>query len=313
MTNYKDYYAILGVDRNASQKEIKRAYRKLARKYHPDVNPGDKAAEERFKEINEAYEVLGDETRRKQYDQLGQQYQQWQQMGGQGSVPWEELFRQAGGGNVQYEFSGGNGDSFFDILNAFFGGGMGGTRTQTRVRQTAVRGRDIEQEVTITLEEAYHGTRRDFNRAGRRLSVSIPPGAKTGTRVRVSGKGEAGYSGGQPGDLYLVVKVKDHPVYERQGDDLIRDWPLDLYTAVLGGEVEIPTLGGTVRLKVPPGTQSGQKFRLAGRGMPRLGKQGQYGDLYVRMMVQVPKNLTAREKELFEQLAALRQGKQQST
>lgn len=306
MTNYKDYYDALGVSRDADQKAIKRAYRKLARQYHPDVNPGDKKAEERFKDINEAYEVLGDEEKRKQYDRLGSQYQQWQQMGGQGNVPWDDLFRQAGGGtNAQYEFSGG--DSFFDILNAFFGGGMGGTRTQTRTRQPmSTRGRDIEQPVKITLQEAYHGTRRDFNRSGRRLSVSIPPGARTGSRVRVSGKGESGYNGGPPGDLYLVVTLQDDPTYERDGDNLVREWPLDLYTAVLGGEVEVPTLGGNVRLKVPSGTQSGQKFRLTGRGMPRLGKPQEHGDLFVRMLVQVPKDLDEDEIALFEQLSRLR-------
>ncbi len=303
MTNYKDYYAILGVGRDADQKEIKRVYRKLARQLHPDVNPGDKASEDRFKEINEAYEVLGDEQKRKQYDQLGSQYQQWQQMGGQGNVPWEDLFRQAGGQNAQYEFSGG--DNFFDILNSFFSGGMGGARTQTRTRPAAAqRGRDIEQEVTISLEEAYRGARRDFNRSGRRLSVAIPRGARTGSRVRVSGKGESGYTGGAPGDLYLVVTVADDPVYERNGDDLTREWPLDLYTAVLGGEVDVQTLGGKVRLKVPPGTQSGQKFRLTGRGMPRLGQPDSHGDLYVRMMVQVPRQLNDQDRKIFEDLAA---------
>ncbi len=307
MTNYKDYYNILGVERSADQKDIKRAYRKLARQYHPDVNPGDKAAEDRFKDINEAYEVLGDDEKRKQYDRLGSQYQQWQQMGGQGSVPWEDLFRQAGGQqNIQYDMNGT--DSFADILNAFFSGGMGGARGgRQRTRQAAgMRGRDIEQEVRISLHEAYHGTRRDFNRNGRRLSVAIPPGAKTGSRVRVAGKGESGYAGGPPGDLFLVVTVADDPTYERSGDDLTREWPLDLYTAVLGGEVEVPTLAGSVRLKVPPGTQSGQKFRLAGRGMPRLNQSGSHGDLYVRMLVQVPTHLTDREKELFEELSGLK-------
>ncbi|MBN2471785.1 MAG: J domain-containing protein [Anaerolineae bacterium] len=303
MTNYKDYYEVLGVGRDASQKDIKRTYRKLARKYHPDVNPGDKAAEERFKEINEAHEVLGDEEKRKQYDRLGSQYQQWQRSGGQGSVPWEDIFQQAGGGGAQYDFSGS--DSFMDILNAFFSGGMGGTRQQARQRTAPVKGRDIEQEVLITLEEAYSGTRRDFNRNGRRLSVNIPPGARTGTRVRVSGKGESGYSGGPPGDLYLVVKVKDHPVYQRDGDDLTRELSLDLFTAVLGGEIEVPTLSGAVRLKIPPGTQSGQKFRLSSRGMPRLRNQRENGDLYVRMMVQVPKHLNEEQRALFERLASL--------
>ncbi len=322
MTDYKDYYKILGVSRDASEKEIKRAYRKLARKYHPDVNPGDKKAEERFKAINEAYEVLSDKEKRAQYDQLGSQYQQWQRMGGQGNVPWEDLMRQAGfggtgGGNVRYEFHTGGGDAggFSDFFEMLFGGlgGFGGT-TQTRTRprtrrRTPIRGQDLEHEVTISLEEAYHGTTRVFDYNGKRLTVHIPPGAKTGTRVRLSGKGGEGYAGGEAGDLYLKVQVADHPVYERKGDDLYRDFTIDLYTAVLGGEVRIPTLGGDVRLKIPPGTQSGQKFRLAGRGMPHLRNPEKHGDLYVRVLIGVPKDLTPEERQLFEKLAAMRAGR----
>jgi curved DNA-binding protein len=304
MTNYKDYYDVLGVSRGSSEKDIKKAYRKLARQYHPDVNPGDKASEERFKEINEAYEVLSDADKRAQYDRLGSQYQQWQRTGGQGSVPWEDLMRQAGGGGgASYDFGGG--DSFFDILNAFFGGGRARQQQQQSSR-VGPRGRDIEQEVMISLEEAYNGTSRAFNRNGRRLTVNIPPGARTGTRVRLSGKGESGYSGGQPGDLFLVVKVQDHPQYERKDNDLYRDVPVDVYTAVLGGEVNVPTLAGNVRLKVPPGTQSGQKFRLNGRGMPHLRDKHAHGDLFARVLIQIPRDLTDEERELFHRLSSLR-------
>jgi curved DNA-binding protein len=304
MTSYKDYYETLGVSRDASEKDIKKAYRKLARQLHPDVNPGDKKAEERFKDINEAYEVLSDKEKRAQYDRLGSQYQQWQRTGGQGNVPWEDLMRQAGGASAQYDFGGG--DSFFDILNTFFGmGGRGRQQQQTQTR-APIRGRDVEQEVTISLEEAYHGATRAFNRNGRRLSVNIPPGARTGTRVRLSGKGESGYAGGQPGDLFLVVSVQDGPQYERRDDDLYRDVMVDVYTAVLGGEVNVPTMSGSVRLKIPPGTQSGQRFRLSGRGMPRLREKDAHGDLYVRVLIQVPRNLSEDERQLFQRLADMR-------
>ncbi len=313
MAEYKDYYRILGVNRDADGKEIKKAYRKLARQHHPDVNPGDKKAEERFKEINEAYEVLSDPEKRARYDQLGSQYQQWQRTGGQGNIPWEDLLRQAGFGpmgGVEYrEYPGGAGvGGFSDFFEMMFGG-LGGTtsrRGEPRVRQAPRNGRDIDFEVTITLEEAFHGVTRVLDRAGQKLSVRIPPGAKTGTRIRLGGKGEEGYAGGQPGDLFLVVKVQDDPNYERRGDDLYRDIYIDLYTAVLGGEVRVPTLGGDVRLRIPPGTSSGKTFRLAGRGMPILRSPNRYGDLYARVLVRVPERLTDEERALFERLAGLR-------
>lgn len=317
MAQYQDYYDVLGVDRGASEKELKKAYRKLARQYHPDVNPGDKQSEERFKAINEAYEVLSDADKRAQYDRLGRQYHEWQRMGGQGNVPWEDLMRQAGfnGGNVHYEQYGGPSGGFSDFFDMLFGGlggfgSSGGSRGTSRGRTRAstrapIHGRDIEHEVTITLEEAYRGTERILNRGDKQLTVRIPPGAKTGTRVRVSGKGEGGYDGGQPGNLYLSVRVADHPQYERQDDDLYREIEVDVYTAVLGGELRVPTLAGDVRLKIPPGTQSGQKFRLAGRGMPRL-RGGSKGDMYVVVQIQVPKDLSEEERKLYERLAALR-------
>lgn len=308
---YKDYYKILGVDRNASDEEIKKTYRKLALKYHPDKNPDDASAEERFKEINEAYEVLGDSKKRVKYDQLGSSYKAWERTGRDpGNFDWSQWASGfPGGGNVHVEvgdlgdmFGGGG---FSDFFNAIFGGGAaqaaGGFGRQAR---TARRGRDIEQPIAISLTEAYSGTDRTIQRDGRRLEVSIPPGSRTGTRVRVSGKGEPGAAGS--GDLYLRVKVEDDPRFKRQRDDLRTKVNVDLYTAVLGGEVELPTLGGDVILTVPPGSQPGQTFRLKGRGMPSLKDPSKRGDLFAELIVNLPERLSDRERELFDELAALK-------
>jgi curved DNA-binding protein len=321
---YRDYYEILGVDRNASEKDIKRAYRKLAREFHPDVNPGDKAAEEKFKEINEAHEVLGDPEKRSKYDQLGANWRQWQSTGHDpGNFDWSQWF--AGGtpgsrpGGVRVEWSGDIGDlfggggagGFSDFFSAIFGG-MGGTRnTDTRfgggTRQRAMRGQDLEARAEITLEEAAQGTTRTLERDdGRKIRVKIPAGARTGSKIRVSGKGNPGYGGSSPGDLYLNIHVRPHPIFERNGDDLRCDVTVDLYTAVLGGEVQVDTLNGKVSLKIPPGTNSGKTFRLRGKGMPNPRKPKQRGNLLATVQVQVPQKLSARERDLFEELAQLR-------
>ncbi len=304
---YKDYYRILGVNRNASQEEIKRAYRRLARQFHPDVNPGDKAAEERFKEINEAYQVLSDPQKRRQYDVLGSGWRQWQRGAAPGGFEdfARQWFSQAGPG-VQYvdlEDLFGRG-SLADLLEMFFN--VGRPRARTAYRR-ARRGRDMEVAVELTLEEACHGATRRIRRGdGRVITAKIPPGARTGSRIRLSGQGEPGRGGGPPGDLFLTITVKPHPVFRQEGDDLRRDLDLDLYTAVLGGEVTVETLDGPVRLKIPPGTSSGKIFRLRGKGMPRPGKPDRRGDLYVVARVQVPSRLSARERKLFEELARLR-------
>jgi len=306
---YKDYYKILGVDRNASEKEIKQAYRRLARKYHPDVNksPG---AEERFKEINEAYQVLSDPEKRRKYDQLGDSWYRWQQQGAPGGFDWSEWITGfPGGGRVRVEYGdlgdlfgrGGLG-GFSEFFESIFGG-MGGPRTGQRMR---AKGQDYEQPVEITLEEAFHGTTRILQRDGQRLEVKIPPGVKTGSRVRMAGQGGPGIGGGPRGDLYLKIKVLPHPDFERKGDDLYRDVDVDLYTAVLGGEVRVPTLDGDVMLKIPAGTSGGRVFRLRGKGMPKLRNPRERGDLYVTVRIRVPRNLTPRERELFSQLARLR-------
>ncbi len=309
---YKDYYKVLGVPENADAKTIKSAFRRLARKYHPDANPSDPNAEERFKEINEAYEVLSDPQKRTKYDQIRRSYQQWQRMGGApGGFDWSQWVSGAPGG-VHVEF-GDAGDLFSEFFRAIFGGmgasprgGMGFEDLfSSRMRSTARRGQDLIAEADITLEEAYHGTTRLLSVNGQRLQVKIPAGARTGTRIRLAGKGAPGL-GGQPGDLYIKVNVQEDPRFRREGDDLYTDVLIDLYTAVLGGEVQIPTMTGNVMLKINPGTQPGQLIRLRGKGMPHLRKKDTYGDLYVRVNVEIPTNLSAKERALFKELANIR-------
>ncbi len=303
---YRDYYQILGIDRNASNKDIQKAFRRLARQYHPDVNPGDKYAEERFKEISEAYEVLSDEKKRKKYDQLGHSYRQWEQMGGKpGGFDWS---RWTGGqpGGYRVEFTNADmsaGDLFSEFFRNIFGGGAG--RQQRSARQS-IQGQNLEVIVQISLEDAYQGVMRSVQAGRRQLNVKIPAGARSGTRVRLRGQGEPGYAGGRPGDLDVIVQVLDHPLFRRDGDDLHLDLKVPLYTAVLGGSIEVPTLGGGGSLRIPAGTQSGQVFRLRGKGMPRLRQQDAFGDLYAHVLVQVPTDLTEKETALFRQLASLR-------
>ena len=319
----KDYYNILGVKRDASEQEIKRAYRRLARQYHPDVNPGDKSAEAKFKEINEAHEVLSDKEKRQKYDQFGDQFAR--------AAGQRGPYRDFGQGGAQtFHFEQGNLDSLFgDLFQGF------GARTSRRGRPR--RGRDIEYPAEITLEEAYHGTNRILNLESeescsscggtgviqnvpcstcrgsgtatrlRQLEVKIPPGVKDGSRVRMAGKGEPGYAGGSSGDLYLVTSVKPHRLFERKGDDLYVEVPIPLTIAVLGGEVQVPSLKGKLALKIPPETQNGRAFRLAGQGMPHLSNSSR-GDLLARVKVVLPTGLSAEEKKLFEQLDQLRPG-----
>ncbi len=313
--DYRDYYKILGVDKNASEKEIRSAYRRLARKYHPDVNPGDAKAEERFKEINEAHEVLSDKEKRSKYDRLGADWQRWQQAGGQpGDFDWGRWTTARPGqrGNVRYatpedlqDLFGGSG-IFSDFFSQVFGGmgagpGAGGFQQQVRSQ----RGQNYEQPVQITLLEAYHGTTRILQKDGQRFEVKIPAGSKTGTRVRMTGHGGQGVAGGQAGDLHLVVEVTPDPRFERKGNDLHTTVSADLYTLVLGGEVRVPTLTGDVVLTVPEGTQSGRTFRLRGKGMPHLRKPTQHGDIYAKVEVRLPKRLTPKQRELFEELRKL--------
>jgi len=306
---YKDYYKVLGVERSASEKEIKQAFRRLARQCHPDVNPGDKGAEERFKEINEAYEVLSDPEKRSRYDQLGADWQRWQQTGGRpGDFDWSRWTagRRGAGVDVRY----GTPDDLRDLFGAdspfsdFFGQIFGGTAAggagfRPQVRRQ--RSQEIEQPVEIGLQEAYQGTKRILQIGSQRLEVKIPAGARTGTRVRISGA-SGGAGSGQAGDLYLKVVVAPDPRFERKGDDLYASVTVDLYTLVLGGEVRVPTMEGEVVLSIPAETQSGRTFRLHGKGMPHLEKPGKQGNLYARVEARLPVRLTPRQRELFEEL-----------
>lgn len=306
--DYKDYYKILGVDKRASEREIKQAYRKLARQYHPDLNPGNKQAEEKFKSINEAYEVLSDPEKRRKYDQLGTNYFRWQQQGGDPrGFDWSQWYAQPGGSRTRVEFDDlGDlfaGTGFSDFFQSIFGGVGGKPRSGRQVRR---QGRDHEQPVEITLEEAAHGTQRVLESDGERITVKIPPGVRTGSKVRVAGKGGPGLGGGPAGNLYLKITVSKHPVFERKGDDLHCEVPLDLYTAILGGEVEVPTLDGQVQLKVPAGTHGGKTFRLKEKGMPNLRDRQKRGNLYAKTRIAVPTKLSRKERALFEELANLR-------
>jgi curved DNA-binding protein len=308
---FKDYYQILGVSPDADEKTIRQTFRNLARQYHPDVNPGDKAAEERFKAMNEAYQVLSDPEQRKKYDALRAQYQRWQQSGGRPrDFNWQAWSAQPGEG--VYERYGtvddlqdifGEESPFSDFFTTIFGGAQRAERTP-RPR----RGRDLESEVAVTLEEAFRGTTRALQIGERRIEAKIPPGVYTGARVRLAGQGEPGRQGGPAGDLYLNIRVAPHATFERDADDLFTEVPVDVYTAALGGEVRVPTLDGAVMLKIPPQTQSGRTLRLRGKGMPRLDDPNTRGDLYARVRLVLPEPLSERELQAFRELAAARRG-----
>jgi len=296
--DYKDYYKILGLERSASADQVRRAYRKLAMQHHPDRNPGDDQAEERFKDVNEAYQVLNDPQKRARYDQLGSAYSNWQRGGpSQGDFDWSQWFgSQPGGTRVEYGDVGDlfGQEGFSDFFRSIFGG-LGGARTSTRSRRPAA----YQQPISISLEEAYRGTSRAFQSDSRQLTVRIPAGVKTGSQVRASGAAPDG------GDLYLVVDVAEDPRFERQGEDLRTTAAIDIFTATLGGEASVQTLDGEVVLKIPAGTQPEQVFRLAGRGMPRLKTPHTRGDLFVRVKVRVPKDLNTEQKDLMQRLADL--------
>jgi curved DNA-binding protein len=299
---YYDYYKILGVPRSASSDEIKKVYRNLAKKYHPDRNPGDKQAEDHFKEINEAYQVLSDPQKRARYDQLGESYSQWQQTGAPGNFDWGQWASTQGGAQeVNLDDLFGEG-TFSDFFRSIFGGSLGGQNLRGRTSRAAPA---LQQPVTITLPEACSGTTRTLQVGNRRVDVTIPPGVRTGTRVRVKGAVPSS-SGGAPSDLYLVIDLAEDPTFEPDGDDLHTHVTIDVFKAILGGEVEVRTCSGKVVLTVPAGTQPDQVFRVAGRGLPMLKNPKSCGDLYVHLKVQVPRNLTAKQKSLLAEAAKLK-------
>lgn len=305
---YKDYYKILGVEKSATQDEIKKAYRKLAMKYHPDRNQGNKTAEEKFKEITEANEVLSDPEKRKKYDTLGANWKQYQHTGGQG---FDDFFTHFGGGRRSagsaYEFSGdigdifgGMGGGFSDFFESFFGGSRGFSG-RTSQQRTAV---DVEAVLNVTLEDVFNGSEKTINVDGKKLKVKINAGTKDGQKLRLKGLGRSKTAEGIKGDLFLNIHVLQHPFYEIKDNQLYYNLDIDLYTAVLGGKENIKTLDGkTVSVNIPEGTESEKVLRLKGLG---LIENGVRGDLFIKIHVTVPKNLNREEKELFNKLKSLR-------
>ncbi|MDQ7094951.1 J domain-containing protein [Desulfosporosinus sp. PR] len=322
--DFKDYYQSLGVSPEADEKTIKKAYQKLAKKYHPDVNPGDKSAEAKFKEVTEAYQAISDPEKRRKYDELRQDYQQWQTRGGRGDFDWGRWQAQPGSGSQQTYtmspedfaeiFGGGSARSggfhstegFSDFFSTLFGGGQGfgfgGSSAGVRARA----GQDFEVEVEVTLEEAYHGTKRLVRTGEKQIEAKIPKGVRTGSKVRLAGQGGPGTSGGPAGNLYLNITVLSDTRFTRDGDDLKVTLPVNFYQAIMGGEVRVQTFGGEVLLKIPPLTQSGKKFRLKGKGMPNLEHPQQQGALLAELAITLPDDLTQQEIAALRELAQKR-------
>ena len=313
---YKDYYAALGVPKTATSKEIKQAFRRLARQYHPDVNPDKKEAEEKFKEINEAYEVLSDEEKRKEYDELGAQWEQYARQAQAREQAGATRGATYSAGRMRAEdlddlFGGAS--PFSDFYSTYWGGEA--PRAHAREPQ---RGSDLEHPLEVTLEEAAHGGTRRLRLEGadgqvRTIEVTIPPGVRDGTRVRVAGQGAQGRNGGPRGDLYLVVEVTPHPDFERRGDDLYTKVHAPLTAMLLGGEVPVRTLDKRVLLKIPQATADGKTFRLRGQGMPKLNHPGERGDLYAEAHAEMPRRLTDEQRRLIEEFARLQAGEPAAT
>jgi curved DNA-binding protein len=320
---YKDYYKTLKVDKKATAEQIKKSYRKLARQYHPDVNQDDPSAEEKFKEINEAYEVLSDAQKREKYDQFGSEWQRYESAGGQaGGFDWSQWANARGGAGQSYSTGGGartmsqeefeqmfggggmgGGGGFSDFFETLFGQQRAGTyRTSSRQQSQSLRGQDIEHELDVTLQEAFYGTTRSLQwEDGRTIEAKIPRGVKTGSKVRLSGQGQPGYGGGKDGDLFLKINVLPDSRFERKGDNLYTDVPVDLFTALLGGKAEVRGIDKTVKLSIPPETANGKQFRLSGMGMPNLRKPDERGDLYATAQIKLPQDLSEEEKAIVRQ------------
>jgi len=297
--DFKDYYKILGVDKSAGAEEIKKAYRKLAVKFHPDKNPGNKLAEEKFKEINEANEVLSNPENRKKYDAIGQNWNNYQQHGGREGTgqgfDWSQWSGRSGNDFREGDFS-----DFFE--NLFRGSYSAGNRNQTR----KAKGQDYQSELWITLEDAYHGTSRQLDLGGSKLELKIKRGIQDGQVLRLKGKGGNGANGGPDGDLYITVHINPHPLFKRNENDLTMDLNLDLYTAVLGGSVLIKAPGKSMKVNISRGTPNGKLLRIKGLGMPVYGSENKFGDLYANVHVNIPTRLTEKEIELFKQLAEIK-------
>jgi len=301
--DYKDYYKILGIDKTATQKEVKKAFRKKAAQYHPDKNEGDKASEEKFKEANEANEVLSDLEKRKKYDTLGENWKAYEQ-----SDNWQRYANGGGGEQGSYQYSGGTRD-FSDFFDIFFGRHKSQREPFTagpQRRQQSFKGRDIEAELPITLSEAYTGAKKTFSLNGKNLRIQIKPGAFDGQKLKLKGKGEGIGKQGEPGDLYLILKMKPHLTFKPKGNDLKVNLAVDLYTAILGGKVDVPTLTGKLKISIPKETENNKVLRIKGKGMPKPKEANAFGNLLVTIKVQFPKNLTEDEVDLFKQLKALR-------
>jgi curved DNA-binding protein len=306
---FKDYYKVLGIDNKASVDDIRKAYRKLAKKYHPDKNPNDKSAEEKFKEVSEAYEVLKDPEKRKKYDSLGANWKQYQHAGGNGEE-WFKNFNQSRQGG-SYQFSGnfndlfGNVGGFSDFFESYFGSGKRFSSESSEFINKPQRGSDYEAVLKISLEEAHRGTEKQFTINGKTLKVKITPGIEEGKKLRLKNQGSEGARGGVKGDLYLKIQIEKHPYFERKGNDLYYDLEVDLYTAILGGKKEVTTLDGKrINIIIPKETENGKVLKVKGMGMNRPSRDR--GNLFVRINIQIPKNLNEEEKKLFEKLKSLR-------
>ena len=298
---YIDYYKVLGVSKNASEKDIKKAYRKMARKYHPDVNPNDPSAEKKFKEVNEANEVLGDPEKRKKYDKYGKDWEH------------AEAFEQArqsqqrprSGGGQQYSGDFG-GHDFSDFFESMFGGAGGGGGFSQGGGQVKFRGQDFNAELRLQLRDAYTTHKQTLTVNGKNIRITIPAGIENGQTIKIKGHGGPGRNGGPKGDLYITFSIENNTPFKRDGSNLYKNVDLDIYTAVLGGEMTVDTFDGKVKLKVKPETQNGTKVKLKGKGFPIYRKEGQFGDLFITYDLKTPTNLSAREKELFKELAAIK-------